>query len=63
MQDVPTLFPADPFDPAGDAKKLSDAFGTITDDNAIIDVMCKRVSYQRAIVTETYNNGNRRVWL
>ena len=61
-KDTPTLFPAEPFDSAADANKLHDALNAfIADDQAVIDVLCERVAFQRANITQVYNDSNRRV--
>ncbi|KAI9563873.1 hypothetical protein GHT06_011340 [Daphnia sinensis] len=56
-QDLPTLFPADPFDPNNDAARLFDAIdGWGTDEDKIISVLCYRTASQRDVITTTYNN-------
>jgi len=55
--DTPTLYPASPFDPYADSKKVFkaiDGFGT--DEAAIISVLCHRVGVQRAQIATTYVN-------
>jgi annexin A7/11 len=54
---LPTLVPADPFDPNGDAGRLFDAIdGWGTDENKIVSVLCYRTASQREVITATYNS-------
>ncbi|XP_046632886.1 annexin B9-like [Daphnia pulicaria] len=56
-QDLPTLVPADPFDPNGDAARLFDAIdGWGTDEDKIVSVLCYRVASQRDAITTAYNS-------
>nr|CAH0104947.1 unnamed protein product [Daphnia galeata] len=56
-QDIPTLVPADPFDPNGDALRLFDAIeGFGTDEDKIVSVLCYRTASQREVITSTYNS-------
>ena len=57
IKDIPTLYPVDPFNPSQDAQTLRNAFsGRGTDEQATINVLCKRAAFQRDIIDTTYNN-------
>ncbi|CAL4077997.1 unnamed protein product, partial [Meganyctiphanes norvegica] len=55
---IPTVSPADPFMDNEDAKILRKAMkGIGTDEEAIIDILAKRTSYQMQIIRETYKHS------
>ena len=56
-QDIPTLVPADPFDPNGDALQLFGAFqGFETDNDKIVSVLFFQTASQREVITSTYDS-------
>ena len=56
IKDIPTLYPVDPFNPSQDASTLRNSFnGLGTDEQAAINVLCKRVAAQRDTIDATYN--------
>jgi len=60
--EVPTVLPAANFDPVADAHTLRTAMkGWGTDEQAIIDVLCKRSNQQRQAITEAYKKEFGRV--
>lgn len=57
MQDLPTLVPADPFDPNADAAQLFSAMdGWGTDEEKIVSILCYRTASQRDLITQSYSN-------
>ncbi|XP_059352984.1 annexin B10-like isoform X1 [Daphnia carinata] len=60
--EVPTVLPAADFDPVADAHALRAAMkGFGTDEQAIIDILCKRSNAQRQAITEAYKKEFGRV--
>nr|CAH0112028.1 unnamed protein product [Daphnia galeata] len=56
-QDIPTLVPADPFDPNGDALQLFGAFqGFETDNDKIVSVLFYQTASQREVITSTFDS-------
>lgn len=57
QEDVPTLVPAENFNPDSDAGRLNSAIsGWGTDEEEIINVLCYRSFDQRYDITRSYNN-------
>jgi annexin A7/11 len=55
LQDIPTVVPADPFDPRADADALHKAMkGLGTDEEGLIDILCRRTSNQRVQIVHAY---------
>ena len=62
LQNFPTVLPASPFDPEADAKELLEAMrGLGTDEEALIRILCRRTSSQRAQIAEAFNAANETV--
>lgn len=60
--EVPTVVPAGDFDPVADAHALRAAMkGFGTDEQVIIDILCKRSNAQRQAITEAYKKEFGRV--
>lgn len=57
QEDLPTLIPAENFNPDADAGRLDNAIsGWGTDEEEIINVLCYRTFDQRHDITRSYNN-------
>ena len=58
LQNIPTVYPASPFDPRADADVLHKAMkGLGTDEKALINILCRRTSGQRSAISLAYKSG------